>query len=228
MIVLEKQRKALTYRKDYELGQTKLKMQIVHYQEIYKEQQELKSMRHDICDKYIAISGLLNSGQTQEAIEQINKMHEHVIKESDIVNTGFPAIDAVLSVKKAKANESGIDLMISVMLEGDLYIDQFDLAVILANALDNAIEGIQRSVDIEKTIKLSMSRVTDYISIIVENFASGPIYGGFKTSKPDVKNHGFGMTQMMEMTKKYNGSFRPLYNDEVKKFSLKIMLRNKE
>ena len=224
--LLEKQLTAMSLKKQYELGQIRLKMQIEHYQNIYQQQQQVKSMRHDMNNNLLAISGMLNSGQTQDAISRINTMSENVVSTSDVVDTGFPPIDAILSAKISKAREVGIDVGYTVFIDDDLNIDQFDIAVIIASALDNAIEGTQRSTDVDKEVTLSISRVADYISILVENNASGPIYGDYQTSKPDNKNHGFGMKQMREVTEKYNGSFCPSYDSEAGRFSLKVMLNN--
>jgi hypothetical protein len=63
--------------------------------------------------------------------------------------------------------------------------------MIIANALDNAIEGVLRSTGIDRTVLLDITSKSDYISILIENYASGPIYEDLWTSKPDNKNHGF-------------------------------------
>ena len=228
MIILNKQQKALIYKRDYEVAQARLKMQIEHYQAIYQEQQRIKSIRHDINNNLIAISGMLKNRQVQEAVAQINKICDNVVKISDTVNTGFPPIDAILSTKIAKARESDIEIVYSILIDGELYIDQFDIAVILANALDNAIEGIMQSDNVERKIAVNISRAAEYISIFIENNATGLIYNDFLTTKPDGNNHGFGMAQMTEVAQKYNGSLRPSYDSQLKKFSLKGMLKNQQ
>jgi len=227
MIILSKQRKAMSYKSKYDLGQARLKLQIEHYQDIYNEQREMKSVRHEISNNLIAISGMLKAGQVQESIARISSMQKQVERTADIVDTGLPAIDAILSAKITEANDSGIDVTYTVIIEDELYIDQFDIAVIIANALDNAIEGTLRSDGIDKTITLGISSVVDYISIQVENYATDPIYEDFRTSKPDKKNHGFGMQQMRDVVHKYNGSFRPSFDSNAGCFSLKVMLNNK-
>ena len=228
MIILENQRKALVYKKEYELGQIRLKMQIEHYQKIYQEQQIIKSIRHEINNNMIAITGMLNAGQVQETIDWISELQKQVVSTADIVNTGNPPIDAILSAKINKAKESDVCITYTVKIDDELYIDQFDIAVIIANALDNAIEGTQRSDDIDRTITLIISRKADYISILVENYASGPIYEDFRTSKQDKQDHGFGLEQMREVTEKYSGSFRPSYDSTTRRFSLKVLLKNQK
>jgi len=228
MFILNNQQKAMMYKREYELSKTRLDIQVEHYKDVYQEQQRVKSMRHDMNNYLIALLGALSAGNVEDAIKKINKMSRDVVKISDIIDTGNPPIDAILSVKTTRAMECGIRINHTVIIDGELYIDQFDIAVVIANALDNAIEGVQRSTDVEKVITLNVSRVADYISIIVENYASGPIHEDFQTSKSDKRNHGHGMTQMKDVAEKYKGSFQPSYDEKQKRFSLKIMLQNQQ
>ncbi|MCL2821448.1 MAG: GHKL domain-containing protein [Oscillospiraceae bacterium] len=227
MIILNRYQTALTYKNEYELEQAKLKMQIDHYQDIYQEQQRVKSIRHDISNNLIAISGMLKHDNIQDAIDKIEDISETVIKTTDIVDTGLPPIDAILSAKIAKAKESGIKINYTVFIDSDLYINQFDIAAIIANALDNAIEGIQRSEGQGKEILLNLGRTADYISVLIENYSGGPVYEDYQTTKPDKNDHGFGMTQIKEVVTKYNGSFQPYYDSVEGKFTLRVMLKNK-
>jgi len=228
MFILDKQKKALANQKENDLVQMRQKMQIEHYRNLYQEQHAIKSIRHDINNNMIAISGMLKAGQIQKATDRIDEIHERVMSKAHTVDTGLPPIDAILSEKIAKGKEIGIDIAYTILVDNELSIDQFDIAVIVANALDNAIEGTLRSVNVDKKITLNISRIAEYISILIENNATGPVFEGFKTSKPDNMNHGFGMAQMRAIAQKYNGSFQPNYNSDAKRFSLKIMLKNQQ
>ena len=55
---------------------------------IYREQQRVKSMRHEIGNNLISISGLLKHDKIHEAIEKINEISVAVEKATDIVDTG--------------------------------------------------------------------------------------------------------------------------------------------
>jgi sensor histidine kinase regulating citrate/malate metabolism len=227
MIVLNNQRKALAYKAEYELAQERLKLQIEHYQQLYKEQREVKLIRHDIKNNLDAVYGLLKAECLQDALECISRIRSDVQKTAEIVNTQLPPVDAVLTAKISKAHEHGINIKYKVLLCENLYIDQFDLAVIIANALDNAIEGILRSCDVEKTVFLNIAHAAEYISIIVENSASSPIDDNFKTSKPDKANHGFGISQMKSVAKKYSGDIQPSFSVNTGLFTLEILLKNR-
>jgi hypothetical protein len=226
MFVLNNQSKALADKKEYEKAQVRLVMQIDHYQKLYQAHHEMRLIRHDISNNLIAISGMLKKGLVNESLDYINGINADIKKTEDIVDTGLPPIDAVISVKISKAKEHGIDLDYSIKIYNDLYIDQFDVAMIIANALDNAIEGVLRSTGIDSTVLLDITSKSDYISILVENYASGPIYEDLRTSKPDNKNHGFGIAQMKAVAHKYNGDLQAVYDLETRRFSLKVLLKN--
>jgi len=226
MSVINNHRRVLASRKEFEKSLVKLTMQIEHYQKLYQAHHEVRSNRHNISNNLIAISGMLKKGLVSESLDYINGINEDIKKTEDIVDTGLPSIDAVISAKISKAKESGVDLVYSVIINNELYINQFDVAMIIANALDNAIEGVLRSIDVDKTVLLDITNKSDYLSILVENYSSGPIYEDFQTSKPDNENHGFGIAQMKDVALKYKGDIQPIFDSDTKRFSLKVLLKN--
>jgi sensor histidine kinase regulating citrate/malate metabolism len=100
--------------------------------------------------------------------------------------------------------------------------------VIVASALDNAIEGIERSGEVERTIKLSVDVKADYILVVVDNHASGPVSEGFRTTKPDGADHGFGLQQMRSIAGKYDGAVTPGFDTKSGRFSLNVLLKNRK
>jgi len=226
VFILNNQHKALLYKKEYELSQSRLDIQIEHYQKLYQAQREVKLIRHDISNELVAISGMLTNGNLHDAISRINGIHSDLGKTSEIVDTKIPPVDAVLTAKINKACELDIRIHYKVLIDDKLGIDQFDLASIVANALDNAIEAIVRSAGVERSIFLHIASAVDCITVLVENYSSEPVDESFKTSKPDISNHGFGIAQMRSIAIKYNGDIQPSFNPLTGKFSLNVLLQN--
>jgi hypothetical protein len=227
MILVRNQQRALQYKSEYDLSQQKLNIQIAHYQKLYDAQREVRAIRHDMVDTLTSISGLLSDEQVAEAVERINGINSNLGKTADINYTGHPSVDAVINAKIIKAEESGICIKHKFIIEDSLKVDQFDVAIIIANALDNAIEGVMRSTDAERNIRLSVTSESDYIAIFVKNHSSGLIHDDFRTSKPEKANHGFGLERMKTIAKKYNGDVNPNYIVDKREFILKILLENK-
>lgn len=228
MFIVKNLQKSIAYKQDYETAKIRLDTQLEHYEKLYQAQFEIRKIRHDISDNLLAISGMMESGHTKEALERINKITSDAGKTTSIVDTGNPAVDAVVNAKIEKAKKSGISIEDNIMLEKDIKIDSFDFAGLLANALDNAIEGILRSSDVEKVIYLNIESKSALISVIVENFTSGPVHADFRTSKQDEVNHGFGITQMRSIAEKHGGDIHPMYESETGKFTLNVLLKKSQ
>ena len=230
MLMLGSQRRTLFHNREYALAQYRLRTQIEHYGKLYESQHEVRSIRHELGNNLIAISGMLEKGLTGEAIDRIRSIRADVGRTAIIVDTGLPSVDAVISAKMGTSAAHGIIIQYKVIIENGLHMDQFDLAAVVANALDNAIEGILRSetcVEAYRRILLHISSVSEYISILVENHVSAPVNKNFETTKPDKQNHGFGLAQIRSIAKKYSGDVQPEYDPSICRFSLNVLLKNR-
>jgi len=227
LFIVKKLQQSIIYKGEFEVAQERLKNQIEQYEKLNQAQNEIRAVRHDLSNTLIAISGFLKDGHVEDALKHISSISSSVDRTAAITNTGVPALDAIVGAKIDKAEKSGVRIISKINIDCSLNIDSFDLAGIVANALDNAIEGILRSNDgIERDISLTISTLSDFISIFIENHSSGSVRDDFRTSKPDMANHGFGIKQIKTVAKKYNGDVRIKYDSESLKFSLKILLQN--
>ena len=228
MFMIRSLQKAIAYKADYEQASERLNIQLKEYQKLYREQTEIRKIRHDISNNFIALIGTLEDGRVKEAIGRMRSISANINKPDTLIDTGVPEIDAVINAKVDKAANCNIHVVTKVKFKHELNVNAYDLAGIIANALDNAIEGIMRSNDIEKNIFLNIRDTTNFISVICENYASGFIYDNFQTTKHDKANHGFGMKQMSDVVLKYGGDFQPEYDKKSRKFLLKILLKNRK
>jgi signal transduction histidine kinase len=226
-IVMELQ-KAIEYKGKYDLAELRNEEQVAYYEKRHKAQSELREIRHDLNNNLTAIYGLLESERIEEAKEHIKRINSDVTRSASVINTGIPTLDAVIDAKMDRAKKYGIKVISKVGVARELKLDSFDLAKLVANALDNAIEGVLRSDSLEHEIYLNISDEADFISIIVENYASEPINEDFQTSKADKQNHGFGIKQIRDITKKYNGDVKIKHDADSKKFLLTVLLENEK
>ena len=84
-----------------------------------------------------------------------------------------------------------------------------DLSVLFGNALDNAIESVEKISDADKRlIHLTISREKSFLRIRVENCYEGEInfVGGLPSTAKDARYHGYGMKSIRSIVEKYNGS----------------------
>lgn len=202
------------------------RMQIEHYQEIYENQKEIRSIRHDLKHTLLAISGMLQEGKTDEALEYLYQTSGELQTKQVMVETHIGSLNAVLSAKRVQAQK--YDIIFSVQ-SSHLYlqIDELDFCVLIANALDNALEACQRlNEGIDKFIILKIQQTALYLTIEVRNpYNENENNKQLSTWKSDAKNHGYGIESMNSIAKKYDGIIS--IKRENGEFLLSILVKNK-
>ena len=207
----------LIYRqKDYVESKARLgfaneqiKNQLAHYEELYRYQSEIRTFRHDIKNKLLSVSGLLADGQVETAVKAINGEVDFLDEANNgVINSGNPAIDAVLQSKLVSAEKKGIKLDFSVKISDKINVDLLQLGVLIGNALDNAIEATERLENTaDKTIFANLITMGGRIVISVEN----PVEASVDTkqigsTKADKVNHGYGLKSIKTIAQKYDGN----------------------
>lgn len=202
--------------------------QVVHYQELYKYQNELRMFRHDIRNRLLSLIGLIKENEAEKAIQTMKCNIDWLDqKTSNIVNSGNPVIDAILQSKLYSAKEKGISIDVFIRLSTNIKIDEIELGIILGNALDNAIEAVVNTSENEnKRIEFRMITVADRISISVKN----PVENNVDTEKlittktNNKKSHGYGIKSIQTIAQKYDGLV--LFSCENNIFTININLGN--
>lgn len=167
--------------------------------------QQIRKSKHDMLNNYIGLYGLLNEGKYDEVKASIESKICHLKDMETVIYLNNPRIDAILSKKKSDAALHHIQMRYHIGLVRLGYIDDEDLGILLANALDNAIEATVKSNNdvIDVDIFTNKSYLCIKVMNYVEDINSVHFY---KTSKiDDVLNHGIGIRSMRECAKKYNG-----------------------
>lgn len=143
-----------------------------------------------------------------------------------IVKTGNEVLDTILTEKSLYCRERGIT--VSCVADGAQmeFINTVDLYAILGNALDNAIEAVEKFKHEEKRqIDVLIYRQQNFLVINVINPLKGNLVYDEElpvTTKGDTRYHGFGLRSMRYLVKKYDGFLSVSTEDGC--FSLKILM----
>lgn len=200
-------------KSNYETDELRIKQQrydlSVQYSENVKNQyNEMKILRHDMKQEYVVISGLLEAGKTESAVDYIKSRMDSLSKSEIYIDVGNDRINSILNSKLSYAKSSGIEVICSS--SGDINgIDDADLCVLIGNLMDNAIEGCRASNVDAQFIEAKLVGDDVKIRIQITNSASAEsgknIVNG-ETSKTDKSAHGFGIKSIQYIVHKYNGS----------------------
>lgn len=136
--------------------------------------EKTRSFRHDLQNHLSVLGGLLSAGRTEEARSYLEKMEAASGALAPPCRTGDPAVDALLGEKLALAESRGVPAEVSLRLPEEGSLDGFDLCVIFANALDNALRACGEA-EGERFLRVRGQRQGDFYRLEFENScAPGP------------------------------------------------------
>ena len=210
-----------------------MQKEIVEIQDIYTD---MRGLRHDMRSHIANISLLVKNvaGSVNEELESyIGKMEKTVSKLDFTYQTGNPITDIIIHQKGQEAEKKQIQFKVDFAYPPNLLIDIYDIAIILNNALENAIEACRKT-EGNKQIKLHSYVKGSLFFIEVENDFSEDIIiekesGLPVSSKESGKLHGIGISNIQRCAKKYKGDIDIEISDTDgrKKFSLTVMMNGK-
>lgn len=185
-----------------------LNEQISHYEYLENREKETKKFRHDLRSHMETISSLANQHEYERMNSYLEQMNMRIESFRNMVTVHNGIVDAIMNQYYAKALENGIKMQVKGRLPADLNIDAFDLCTIFSNLLSNAYEAAIKTE--EKYISMECRFNDKNIIIAVKNSydAAGQTEGmGWTTSKEDTDYHGYGLENIRDSVKKYNGVF---------------------
>ena len=188
--------------------------------------QQVRKLHHDMKHYLIAIAGLLKQNQVAEAQMELEK-HLQTIAHTRLFDTGYPVLNSVLAYKFEQAQSKAITPQLFWNINTPLQIHVVDLAVILVNGLDNAIEAACQVTATQPFLSVYAELKSGYIKVrIINNTHIDPVIvnGTIATTKQDKAFHGLGLESIAALCRQYQGqSFLECENHL---FTLMVLLQN--
>lgn len=158
-------------------------------------------------------------GFIEEAERNIERYHQLVHTDNEVLNT-------VLAEKSLYCDRKKIRLSTVVDSLKLPQLDIPDLCAMVGNAIDNAIECVERFEDPDRRIvSLTIRKQNAFVCIQTNNYCDTPLElenGLPRTTKPDKAGHGFGLKSIRYLAEKYGGRMCVSVQDHI--FILQIML----
>ena len=213
-------------KRDAVHAQNYIAMQIESLESEETNRQEIKILKHDLRNHLQVIQEMCNTKQYAQMESYISELSGNPMLSKSFCITGNPAADTVISIKKAHADNAGIRLI----CDGDFAwlsnLSPIDVCAVFSNLLDNALEG---SIDaVNPYIAIKGNDHAHFYALMFSNNVPENIKiinNSVKTSKKDRKHHGFGLSSINSVVRKYNGSYTLKCRDMV--FSVQAVFPKK-
>ncbi len=196
----------------------------------------IRRMKHEMKNHLTNIKGLAGSGSYEEMEQYIARMDESMDVLEMSARTGNAVTDVIVNDKQKAAEKLGIRFRSDFVYPASDRYNAYDIAIIVNNLLQNALEACERMASGEKYLSLSGSRKNRFFLISVKNSFEGEVVFDkstnlpVSTKAPEVSGgpaplHGIGLSNVRREAAKYLGNV----DIKVKKneFSVTVLLQER-
>lgn len=213
----------LQYEYKLRVAEELISEQSKKYASLIEESAEIKRIKHDQHNFILGAITELNQNKYDTLKIRLSEQLE-TLKKFSHGKSNDPIFDVVIEHKQKEAEKYGITISRDINTTTTPQVDSIDFAIIIGNLLDNAIEATLKTKSSKsKTIEIFTEISIDHILISITNPVDEEIdVNQLNTTKPDQKNHGFGLLSVNKIVEKHSGSLILKCQDGI--FEASIML----
>ena len=178
---------------------------IEHNSLVQKNHREVVELRQNLAENYRRIDLLLAERRISEAMQFIRRQG-NLLDSTRVENfCAAPLINAAISIYFSRAEEIGIKINHKIDLSANFSTDESDLAVLLSNLLENAINASKKQKKDARELNLIVRNDGTQYVLEISNRYDFPIPLG-ENNLPYTSEigHGLGMTSLELFAKKYD------------------------
>lgn len=197
-------------------------MDMNYYHILEKQNEDLRIYAHDTKNHLNAIHNLNSNPEIDEYLTQ---MISNLKNYSSVCHSGNHMLDVIINKYVTECDMKGLNFSFDVFVTNLNYVKSDDLVTILSNALDNAIEAAESSLN--KTISIATDHINTYDVITIINSCDNPPKtkgNDLATTKKNSDIHGLGIKSIRKTLKQYGGDYQWEYNEDKREFTLMISL----
>lgn len=170
-----------------------------------ESENHIKICKHDMRHNLHIISSLIEDNKLDEAQSYINTLDSSWKSTKPIIYCENTIINSAFLVYMTKAKEKSILVETELNVPEQIYWNSNDIAILIANAFENAINASFKEPVENREIQISARSYDNNLAIVIKNRFSGKILmnkDGFPTTNE--VGHGFGIQSILSIVNKYS------------------------
>ena len=204
-----------------------LKGQEEQYRDMEKHGMDLLKIKHDQKNFLYGVLSALDHGNLRDIRTTVVRELNTVEKVDVPADPGSNLVYRLVWSKTDEAAARGVKVESEYHDIKEIRISPIDFAIVIGNALDNAIEAAEKHTEDEKRkVTLIIKVLLGQVVVILKNYAPANTDIANLRSDKSTSGHGFGILSMKNIVSKWNGEVNFTVEDSV--FTTYIVMQNSE
>ncbi|MBE6886493.1 MAG: sensor histidine kinase [Ruminococcaceae bacterium] len=220
IVTLRRQQNAYEAEEQEELLQVQISSFTSRMAELVAADEKFRVERHNFRHKLKTIAGLIKKEQYEECLKLLSEFEEALDRTKVKHYCQHAVLDATLSSYLAKAQAKNISVDMGFAFPDELPVNEAELAVAIANALENAIHACEALEPERRFLEIKAISQPRFMMRIVNHYD-----GEIEFDENDIPvnhhhDHGFGTRFIAAFCEKNNGYYQ--FTADGERFTLMI------
>mgnify|MGYP004467625367 CR=1 FL=1 len=181
-----------------------------------------KQSIHDYKNNIISLTQLAEDGNIDEIKRYLKRENKLLDTKMFYTKTGNTMVDAMVNTKQKIAEKKEIIFLTNIIIPKKCRVNGIDLANILGNLIDNAMEACEKEDNAYIDINIKPNK--KFLMIVIKNKFKGGTMENMETTKNNKKFHGIGLKSVKNIVENYNGEIS--FDIDKNEFCVTILLLN--
>lgn len=188
--------------------ETRNKLQL--YETLSENIKKQRKLSHEYHNQINLIQELCQRREIDELQKYLIEINGELMHDIDCIDTHHVIINTIVNQKYYEATNKGILFLCKINDMRRLNMKNQDIALLLSNLLNNAIEGCERCTS-SKIIKLKLIWEPSKLILSVKNTYDGRLVKKddeiLTTKNNDTESHGYGLKNVIKIIENNNGDY---------------------
>lgn len=176
-------------------------------EDILRAEEVMRIERHDMRHRLQTVASLAQRGDCDALLDYIGSSQEKLTAAEPKRYCNDPALDAVLGNAAVQAEQLNIDMEIKVGLPEKLQVDVFELSIVFANALENAIQAVRKLPEGQRWIVCKTMVHPRFMVEIANSYAGEITFNQRGVPVADRPGHGIGTRSIVAFAEKHHALY---------------------
>lgn len=173
--IFAREKKRFEAQKQLEETTRQLELQQTYYQNMIKNTEETRRMRHDFRQHLIVLQGYAMEGNTQELVEYLSDHIRQIDHLATPSYSNLPVVNMLLHHYRRLCQENEIRMDISATPIPSTVLSDSELATLLGNLLENAYTAAAHALPGNRSITVRLAVHGNMLVITIDNGFDGNV-----------------------------------------------------